>query len=231
MTTLQPTDCLYHAVVQHVTAGAQSLPPRHRSLGIADLQQPLGLTAAAAGLPTTSSCLDLLTAGRTSSAPNRPSKLQPTPPAAADSSTSSSNTAPQQQQQQQQRSSLDGIAPAVLSSISSFHSSSIQQQDSSSRSLSKLGSMNASGSLAWNVRQAEARAAALSGIRAMPERPLALLYQLVELMKVRWCCTCVCLHGECADQLHSICDEGLQHKQCKLAINVCAVLSVWCCGW
>jgi hypothetical protein len=79
---------------------------------------------------------------------------------------------------------LDGIAPAVLSSISSFQSGSLQQ-DSSNRSLSKLGSMNASGSLAWNVRQAEARAAALSGIRAMPERPLALLYQLVELMKVR----------------------------------------------
>uniref|UniRef100_A0A383W065 Inositol hexakisphosphate and diphosphoinositol-pentakisphosphate kinase n=1 Tax=Tetradesmus obliquus TaxID=3088 RepID=A0A383W065_TETOB len=157
--------------------GAQSLPPRHRSLGTLDQQQPsAGLTAAAAGLPTTSSCLDLLTAGRIASAPNRPSKLQPA--AAADSSGSSS-PAPQQQQQ---RSSLDGIAPAVLSSIASMSSSS-QQQDSS-RSFSKLGSMNASGSVAWNVRQAEARAAALSGIRAMPERPLALLYQLVELMKV-----------------------------------------------
>ncbi|WIA10709.1 hypothetical protein OEZ85_010886 [Tetradesmus obliquus] len=160
--------------------GAQSLPPRHRSLGTLDQQQPsAGLTAAAAGLPTTSSCLDLLTAGRIASAPNRPSKLQP---AAATDSSGSSSPAPQQQQQQQQRSSLDGIAPAVLSSIASMSSSS-QQQDSS-RSLSKLGSMNASGSVAWNVRQAEARAAALSGIRAMPERPLALLYQLVELMKV-----------------------------------------------
>jgi hypothetical protein len=148
-----------------------------------DQQQPSGLTAAAAGLPTTSSCLDLLTAGRTSSAPNRPSKLQPAAAAAADSSGSNS---PAPQQQQQQRSSLDGLAPAVLSSISSLNSSS-QQQDSS-RSLSKLGSMNASGSLAWSVRQAEARAAALSGIRAMPERPLALLYQLVELMKVSCCC-------------------------------------------
>jgi inositol hexakisphosphate/diphosphoinositol-pentakisphosphate kinase len=35
------------------------------------------------------------------------------------------------------------------------------------------------------VRAAEARAAALSGIKAMPEKPLVLLYQLVELMKIQ----------------------------------------------
>jgi len=40
-------------------------------------------------------------------------------------------------------------------------------------------------SSSWSaVRAAEARAAALSGIKAMPEKPLVLLYQLVELMKV-----------------------------------------------
>lgn len=37
----------------------------------------------------------------------------------------------------------------------------------------------------WSaVKAAEARAAALSGIKAMPDKPLVLLYQLVELMKV-----------------------------------------------
>jgi inositol hexakisphosphate/diphosphoinositol-pentakisphosphate kinase len=46
--------------------------------------------------------------------------------------------------------------------------------------LSKL-----SNSANWSAaRAAEARAAALSGIKAMPEKPLVLLFQLVELMKV-----------------------------------------------
>lgn len=40
-------------------------------------------------------------------------------------------------------------------------------------------------SASWGaVRAAEARAAALSGIKAMPDKPLALLYTLVDLMKV-----------------------------------------------
>jgi hypothetical protein len=40
-------------------------------------------------------------------------------------------------------------------------------------------------SASWSAaRAAEARAAALSGIKAMPEKPLVLLFQLVELMKV-----------------------------------------------
>jgi hypothetical protein len=118
----------------------------------------------------------------------------------------------------------------VLSSISSFHSSSssIQQQDRSSRSLSKLGSMNASGSLAWNVRQAEARAAALSGIRAMPERPLALLYQLVELMKVRWCFyLCLFAWGflliNCTVSVIKACNTSM----CKLAVDICASCTVF----
>jgi hypothetical protein len=49
--------------------------------------------------------------------------------------------------------------------------------------LAKYGSIS---SLCWGQRAAaDARAAAVSGIQAMPDKPLHLLYQMVELMKVR----------------------------------------------
>lgn len=123
-------------------------------------------------LPTTSSCMDLLQQGKSGSgyaALRRGTRTSGT----------GSGTSEQQQQQQQlgagtpkgSGGAAGGLVAAATANAAGLHAAG---------GLSKL---THSGS--WSaVRAAEARAAALSGIKAMPDQPLALLFQLVELMKV-----------------------------------------------
>lgn len=136
-------------------------------------------------LPTTTSCLDLLQQGQSATTTT--------------SSKTDTGSPPQQQQQQPSlkhslshgSSSLAATAAlnaanAATGSTSSNSNSPPVSVDASKTSavssgavLSRLGS-----SSGWAHRAAEARAAAVSGIKSMPERPLALLYRLVDLMKV-----------------------------------------------
>lgn len=122
-------------------------------------------SAAATGLPTTSSCLDLLQQGRAAAAPKAASK----PPQAPDSTV-------QQHEQLKRAGSAGGLA--AIAAATAAAGGSVGHHPA----LSKL--MSVSSSTSWSQRQAEVRAAALSGIKWMPDKPLALLYRLVELMKV-----------------------------------------------
>eukprot|EP00879_Flechtneria_rotunda_P009465 GHRR01009908.1.p1 GENE.GHRR01009908.1~~GHRR01009908.1.p1 ORF type:complete len:896 (+),score=398.55 GHRR01009908.1:452-3139(+) len=169
------------------------LPPTPS--GVVLSSAPAGGAAANSGFPTTTSCMEVLQQG--SSFSNAAAvllaasggKVSPIPEETANtpnSANDTSTTAGQQQDQPPQEAGLprNKGSTGALPAINSFnaaaainHSSSV---NGSAHSLSKLGSTN----LSWPVRQAEARAAAVAGIRNMPEKPLALLYQLVDLMKV-----------------------------------------------
>lgn len=122
-------------------------------------------------LPTTGSCMDLLQQGKSGSSAY----------AALRRGTRASGTGSgtgEQQQQQQGAGALKGSGGAGGGLIAAATANAAGLHVA--RGLSKL---THSGS--WSaVRAAEARAAALSGIKAMPDQPLALLFQLVELMKV-----------------------------------------------
>lgn len=93
---------------------------------------------------------------------------------------SGSGEAQQQQQQQQQHGAVTprggGGASGSLVAAATANAAGLA---------SAAGLWKLTQSASWSAaRAAEARAAALSGIKAMPEKPLVLLFQLVELMKV-----------------------------------------------
>lgn len=118
-------------------------------------------------LPTTTSCLDLLSQGRTASGMLRRGHR-------ASGTGSGSGDA----QQQQQGSSTPRAGGGSSGSLVAAATANAAQ-------LNAAGLSNLTNSASWSaVRAAEARAAALSHIKAMPDKPLVLLYQLVELMKV-----------------------------------------------
>lgn len=140
--------------------------------------------ATLARLPTTTSCLDLLHQGIAAAA-------------ASTGSSSKADSSPSPPQQPKDTSSHGSSSLAATAAVNAAHAAlaaaaaaaaatETKSSEINSGTGSSSGSLLRTGSSAagWAFRAAEARAAALSGIRTMPDRPLALLYQMVGLMKV-----------------------------------------------
>lgn len=143
--------------------GSGGLPPSTTNSGLSTPTASAHHSAGLDALPTTTSFLDFLQQGRGSGRRMR-------------ASGTGSGTGEQLTQ-----TGSNAVTPRGGGSSGSL----VATATANAAGLSLGGFAKLTHSSSWSaVRAAEARAAALSGIKAMPEKPLVLLYQLVELMKV-----------------------------------------------
>jgi hypothetical protein len=151
--------------------GSGSLLPSAANSGVSTPTAYQGFRSSFEALPITNSCLDLLQHGKLAAGGSGKRSSRGSAPGGGSSATND-------QQQQGAVTPRSGGAASLAAAAAA--NTAAAAANAAAAAAARLGH-----SASWGaLRAAEARAAALSGIKAMPDRPLALLQQLVELMKI-----------------------------------------------